>query len=184
MTSPQFFANCFPKSNPNPLAPAWRFPSEWLFNVPAGYRDEYQTYTATQTLTASQQTTFLLKFDTGGQCNFYWTHVGVFLFGGAGTPSVRLRDSEGFMFTNTRIQLANDSPFGRQDQLTPIFVAHRVVPGSILSLDFNETGGAASVTCLILIQGFKRWLQDSAIDWRGGALGPRVASGAAQTGAL
>lgn len=177
-------AVCFPKSNPNPLAPAWLFPSEWLSNTPAGYRDEFQLYTATQVLTAAQQATFDLKFDTGGQCHFYWEYIGCFLFAGAGTPSVRLRDSEGFMFTNTRVALANDAPFGRQDQLTPIFVAHRVEPGAILSLDFNETSGAAGVTVLIMVAGFKRWLQDPAIDWRGGSMGPPVAGGAAATGSL
>lgn len=171
-------AFCFPKSNPNPLAPAWMFPSEWLDMTPAGYRDEYQVYPITQVLTASQQITAEFKFDTGGQCNFYWNAIGIFLFGGAGLPSVRIRDSEGFMMLNTRVALANDAPFGRTDHVTPIFVAHRISPGAKLALDFNETGGAAGVTVVVYLHGYKRWVQDSEIDWRGGSMGPSLPPGA------
>jgi hypothetical protein len=167
-------ANCFvsPKSNPNPLAPPWLFPSEWLSETPTGYRDEFQMYTVTQVLTASQTVTFDLVTDSQGQCNFYWRAFGVFLFGGAGLPALRIRDSEGYIMSNTRIALANDSPFGRQDHVTPILVAHRMIPAAKMSFDFRETGGAAGVTVLLMLQGIKRWRVDPAFDGRGGSFGP------------
>jgi hypothetical protein len=162
---------CFPKSNPNPLAPAWWFPSEWTSETPAGYRDEFQMFTLTQVLAPNQMITAVLNTDTAGQCNYYWRLLGVFLFGGAGVPTVRIRDTEGFMMMNTRVALANGTPFGNQDVNTPILVAHRMTPGAQLTLDFNEVAGAA-VTVLMMFTGVKRWAYDPNIDGRGGSFGP------------
>jgi hypothetical protein len=164
---------CFPKgANPNPIAAPWQYPSEWTIQTPEGYRDEFHMYTLTQALTAGQTLTADLVTDTPGNCNFYWLGLGVFLFGGAGVPAVRIRDSEGFVMFNTRVALANDAPFGRGDHITPIFVGHRMVPGSILSFDLRETGGAAAVTCVFYIQGIRRWneVADYAVN-RGGVVG-------------
>lgn len=165
-------AFCFPKANPNPLAPPWWFPSEWTSETPAGYRDEFQMFTKTQALTAGQVISVVLNMDTAGQCVFYWRLLGVFLFGGTGIPGVRIRDSEGYMMMNTRVALANFTPFGQQDVLTPILVAHRMVPGSQLTFDLHELGGANPVTVLFMIQGVKRWKYDPNLDGRGGSFGP------------
>jgi hypothetical protein len=162
---------CLPKTNPNPLAPAWWYPSEWLSEAPAGYRDEFQMYTKTTVLSPNQMLTVDLDTYTAGQCNFYWRAVGVFLYGGAGLPTVRIRDSEGYVMMNTRVALQNGAPFGNQDVVTPILVAHRMAPGSKLSLDFNETAGSA-VTVLFMFSGVNRWAYDPNIDGRGGAFGP------------
>jgi hypothetical protein len=164
-------ATCFPKNNPNPLAPPWMFPSEALSETPKGYRDEYHLFTVTKALTLGQITTVDLLIDTAGQCNYYWTGLGVFLYAGAGTPAVRLRDSDGYMMFNTRAALANGSPFGFRDMVTPMAVPHRMIPGAKLSLDFQETGGVAGVTVLLMFHGFKRWIQDPALDGRGGSFG-------------
>jgi hypothetical protein len=162
---------CLPKTNPNPLAPAWWYPSEWLSEAPAGYRDEFQLYTKTTALQASQMLTVELDIYTAGECNFYWRGLGVFLYGGIGIPTVRVRDSEGYVMMNTRVALDNGEPFGNQDVVTPILVAHRMVPGAKLSLDFNETSGNP-VTVLWMLTGINRWAYDPNIDGRGGAFGP------------
>lgn len=166
-------AACFPKTNPNPLAPAFLFPSELLTEAPAGYRDEYAYYTVTQALTAGQVVTAVLDTDAGGQCNFYWRGLGVFLFGGAGLPSVRMRDSDGHMMMESRVALANGSPFGAQDAITPIVPAHRMLPTAQLTFDFIESGGNDPVTVVLYIHGVKRWPQGSQ-DGRGGAFGPTL----------
>lgn len=164
-------AICFPKANPNPLAPPWLYPSEWTVETPAGYRDEYQMYTLLQALTAGQQVTAVLPTDTAGQCNFYWTHIGVHVYGGAGVPAVLISDSEGHMMSNTRVVLANDGAFGRTDHVTPLPIPHRMVPGSRLTFDFLEIDGAAAVSVQLYIIGFKRWADPDAIAGRGGAGG-------------
>lgn len=166
---------CFPKSNPNPLAPAWLFPSELLSEAPPGYRDEFAMYTVTQVLTASLTVTTVLDTDSAGQCNFYWRGLGVFLFAGAGLPALRMRDSEGHMMMDSRVALANGSPFGQTDAITPIVPGHRMRPTARLTFDFQETGGAAGVTVVLYIQGIKRWKQDGGpFDGRGGAMGAQV----------
>jgi hypothetical protein len=162
---------CFPKPNPNPLAPPWWFPSEWTSETPAGYRDEFQMFTLTQALTANQVLTAVLPTDTSGQCNFYWRMLGVFLYGGIGVPAVRIRDSEGYMMMNTRVALANGTPFGNQDAMTPILVAHRMTPGAELTFDLAEETGNP-VTVLFMIIGNKRWTYDPNLDGRGGSFGP------------
>lgn len=169
-------AACFPKSNPNPLAPPYMFPSELLAEAPPGYRDEFAMFTVTQVLTAAQTVTAILDTDAAGQCNFYWRGLGVFLFAGAGLPSCRFRDSDGHMMMDSRIALANGEPFGAQDAITPIVPAHRMMPTARLTFDFEETGGAAGVTVVLYIQGVKRWKQDPSYDGRGGAMGPTLAT--------
>ncbi len=149
--------NCFPQSNPNPIAPPWLFPSEWTNDTPEGYRDEYHVYKLTQVLTAGQVVTTDLVTDSNGQCNFYWNGFGVFLFGGAGVPAVRIRDSEGHMMINSRLVLSNGAPFGSQDNVTPLPVPLRMVPASVLSFDFQEVDNAAGVTVLLMCHGVKRW---------------------------
>lgn len=174
--------NCFPASNPNPLAPPWMFPTEWLNEAPEGYRDEYQCYPLTQALTAGQVATAVLSTDTPGHCNFYWRWLGVFLHSGAGRPAVRIRDSEGHMMFNTRFMLRNDEPFGRCDYATPLTAPHRMPPGARLTFDFQEVGGAAGVTVVIYIQGFKRW-PVGPNDARGGSVLPTTVTPAG-TGAV
>jgi hypothetical protein len=164
-------AACFPKTNPNPLAPAFLFPSELLTEAPPGYRDEYAYFTVVQALTAGQVIQTVMNTDAGGQCNFYWRSLGVFLYGGDGTVSCRFRDSEGHMMMESRVALTNGSPFGAQDALTPIVPAHRMIPTAQLTFDFEETGGAFGVTIVLYIHGFKRWNQSPAFDGRGGAFG-------------
>lgn len=166
-------AACFPKTNPNPLAPAFLFPSELLTEAPPGYRDEYAYYSLTQALTALQVVTAVLDTDAGGQCNFYWRGLGVFLFGGEGQVSVRIRDSEGHMMMESRVAVTNGSPFGAQDAITPIVPAHRMMPTAQLTFDLIETANAA-VTVVFYIHGVKRWPQSAAFDGRGGAFGEVV----------
>src|SRR3972149_2940626 len=162
--------NCFPQSNPNPLAPPFLYPSEWSSSAPEGYHDEYQLYTKTQALTAGQTLNgVVLTTDTPGHCNFYWTHLGVHLYGGAGVPAVRFRDADGHYMFNTRIVLANDGAFGRQDHLTPMPIASRMIPGGRLTFDFQEIDGAAGVTVVLYIHGVKRWADPERVEGRGGA---------------
>lgn len=150
-------ATCFPQSNPNPLAPAWLFPSEWTSDTPAGYRDEYHCFKITQALTAGLVVTSEMTTDTPGNCNFYWRKLGVFLFGGAGVPAVRIRDSEGHMMLNSRLVLSNGAPFGNADNVTPLPVPLRMVPASRLTFDWQEVDGAAGVTVVLYIHGVRRW---------------------------
>lgn len=162
--------NCFPQSNPNPLSPVWQFPSEWTSEAPAGFYDEYQMYTKTQALTAGQTVSdVILTTDTPGNCNFYWTHLGVHLYGGAGIPAVRFRDSDGHYMFNTRLVLSNDGIFGRQDHVTPLPVPSRMIPGGRLTFDFQEIDGAAGVTVVLYIHGIKRWANADYVGGRGGA---------------
>jgi len=164
-------ALCFPDTNPNPLAAPWQFPSEWLVEAPEGYRDEMQVYTVTRALTAGQTVQVDLNTYASGQCNFYWRQIGVFVYGGAGVPAVRIRDSEGNMMSNTRIVLANDGAFGRQDHNTPLPIPHRMVPASRLTFDFQEVDNAAACTVVICVHGVNRWPADGPNDARGGAVG-------------
>jgi len=161
------------------------FPSEWLNEAPEGYRDEFQLYTLTQALTASQSITTELAIDTPGNCNYYWRAFGVFLYAGAGRPAVRMRDSEGHMMLNTRVRLANGSPFGRQDYPTPLPAPLRMIPGAKLTFDFREVGGAAGVTVLLMIHGVKRWPTPGPMDGRGGSITEITGgAGAAAVGGL
>jgi hypothetical protein len=150
-------ATCFPTSNPNPLAPPWLFPSEWTNDTPDGYRDDYHVYKITQALTLGQTVTSELVTDSNGQCNFYWRGLGVFLFGGAGVPAVRIRDSEGHMMLNSRLVLSNGAPFGSQDNVSPLPVPLRMVPASRLTFDWQEVDGAAGVSVVLYVHGVKRW---------------------------
>lgn len=175
-------ATCFPKANPNPLAPPWFFPSAWLSEAPAGYRDEFQFYTITQALTANQVLTVDLITDTAGQCNFYWRHFGVFLYGGTGVPALRLRDSDGFIMMNTRVVLSNGAPYGNQDVLTPILPPHRMAPAAKMSLDLIEESGNA-ITVVFMFSGVKRWALNPNVDGRGGSISNPLGGSPAGNGA-
>lgn len=164
-------ALCFPRSNPNPLAPAWLFPSEWTVEAPPGYRDEFMAYPLTQALTAGQVVTATLDIDVIGQCAFYWGALGVTLYGGAGVPAVRIRDASGHQMLNTRVLLQNDAPFGRRDYMTPLPVPYRLEPGAQMAFDFRETDGVAPVTVAVLLVGIRRSPDSAALAGRGGAAG-------------
>jgi hypothetical protein len=128
------------------------FPTEWLTETPAEYQDQFQLLPKTVSLTANQTLTDELRIDAAG-CSFYWFAFSVYLYGGAGRPAVRIRDTEGhFMTPNTRL-LIDAAPFGNQDNDLQWLPPMRLLPGTRLFFDFREVAGAPVTVAM----GIKLW---------------------------